>query len=65
MNKGQKTGLSLNLIGVVLFVIWLIIRSYIPTPLSILVAVIFLGLLGASLFLLIYHTRQAGNKNQK
>jgi thiol:disulfide interchange protein len=65
MNKGQKTGLGLNLIGVALFVIWLIIRSNIPTSISILVTVVFLGLLGASLFLLIYATRQAGKENRK
>jgi hypothetical protein len=53
MNKVQKTGLSLNLVGVTLFVIWLIIRSGIPIWLSILLAVVFSCLLGASLALLI------------
>jgi hypothetical protein len=64
MNKGQKIGLSLNLIGVVLFVIWLMVRSNLPTWLSISLAVIFSGLLGASLFLLIDFTQQASKENE-
>jgi hypothetical protein len=63
MNKGQKTGLSLNFIGLVLFVIWFIVRNIIPTPVSILFAAVFLGLLVASLVIMIRATRLATKEN--
>lgn len=63
MNKGQKTGLGLNFIGLVLFVIWFIVRNIIPTSVSILFAVVFLGLLIASLVAMIRATRAAAKEN--
>jgi Ca2+/Na+ antiporter len=53
MNKKQQAALSLNALGVALFVIWLVVRNQLPSILSIALAVVFLALLGASLFLLI------------
>jgi F0F1-type ATP synthase assembly protein I len=59
MNKGQKIGLGLNFIGLVLFVIWFIVRNIIPTSVSLLFAFIFLGLLAASLVIMIRATKLA------
>jgi c-di-AMP phosphodiesterase-like protein len=68
MNKGQKTGLSLNFIGLLLFVVWFMVRNIISTSVSIIFAVIFLGLLVASLVVMIRATRQtqiSEDKNSK
>jgi uncharacterized membrane protein YjgN (DUF898 family) len=58
MNKGQKTGLGLNFTGLVLFVVWFMIRNIISTAVSIIFAVVFLGLLVTSLFVMVRATRQ-------
>lgn len=59
MNKGQQIGLGINFLGLILFVVWFIVRNRISTTFSIIFAVIFLGLLVASLFIMIDATRQA------
>ncbi len=59
MNKKQQTALSLNVIGLALFVVWLIVRNKLPGILSIVLAVVFLATLGASLFLLIRAAKSA------
>jgi uncharacterized membrane protein YciS (DUF1049 family) len=59
MNNGQQLGLGMNLLGLVLFAIWLVIRHHISTPLSIIFTMIFLALLCASLFVLIRSTLQS------
>jgi hypothetical protein len=64
MNKGQKTGLGLNFIGLVLFVVWFVFRNSLSTTGSIIFAVIFLGLLVASLVVMIRATRQASKENK-
>jgi hypothetical protein len=53
MNKGQQLGSGINFLGLILFVIWFIVRNKISTTVSIIFAVIFLGLLAASLFIMI------------
>ena len=65
MNKGQQLGLGMNLIGLALFVVWLFVRTRIPDILSIGLAVVFLGLVGASLFVLIRSLRQDNQGNSK
>jgi hypothetical protein len=53
MNKKQQTALGLNGLGLALFVIWLVVRNQLPNALSIALAIIFSGVMGASLFLLV------------
>jgi hypothetical protein len=58
MNKGQKTGLGLNFIGLVLFLVWFIFRNTLSTTVSLVFAAIFLGLLIVSLIMMIRAIRQ-------
>jgi hypothetical protein len=53
VNKKQQIALSINFLGLLLFVVWLVVRNSLPNALSITFAVIFLVLLGISLVLLI------------
>jgi hypothetical protein len=53
MNRGQQIGLGINFLGLILFVVWFIVRNSLPNVLSITFAVIFLSLLAVSLVLLI------------
>ena len=65
MNKKQKTALSLNALGVALFVIWLIVRNQLPNAISIVLAIVFLALLGSSLFLLIRAAKSTDDKTER
>jgi Ca2+/Na+ antiporter len=68
MNRGQKNGLGLNFLGLVLFVVWFIFRNSLSITASIIFAAVFLCLLVASLVVMIRATRQAqasGEKNSK
>ncbi len=58
MNKGQQLGLGINVLGLILFVVWFIVRNRISATVSIVFAVVFLGLLVASLFIMINATRR-------
>lgn len=53
MNRKQQIALSINFLGLLLFVVWLVVRNSLPNILSIALTVIFLGLLAISLVLLI------------
>jgi hypothetical protein len=53
MNKRQQIGLGINFLGLILFVVWFIVRNSLPDVLSVAFAVIFLSLLAVSLVLLI------------
>lgn len=53
MNKKQQTALGINFLGLLLFVVWFVVRSSLPNVLSIVLAIIFLSLLAVSLVLLI------------
>ncbi len=57
MNKGQKTGLGINFVGLILFVVWFIFRNALSTTLSLIFAAVFLALLVASLIIMIRATR--------
>jgi hypothetical protein len=63
MNKGQQIGLGINFLGLILFVVWFIFRNRQSTLFSVIFAVIFLGLLLISIFIMIRSTRQ-GNKKE-
>jgi hypothetical protein len=53
MNKKQQIALGINFLGLLLFVVWFVVRNSLPNTLSIVFAVTFLGLLALSLVLLI------------
>jgi hypothetical protein len=53
VNKKQQLALGINFLGLLLFVVWFVIRNNLPDTLSIVFSIIFLSLLGISLVLLI------------
>jgi hypothetical protein len=63
MNKGQKTGLGINFLGLILFVVWFIFRNALSTTASLIFAAIFLGLLVASLVIMLRATLK--NKSEQ
>ncbi len=58
INPSIKTGLILNGVGLGLFLLWLVFQSNLPLVLSVLLALVFCGLLGSSLFYLFRGVRQ-------
>jgi hypothetical protein len=65
MTKGQQIGLGLNALGLALFAIWFVLRNQLPNSLSIVLAIVFLAVLGASLFLLISATKSIKEPHEK
>jgi preprotein translocase subunit SecF len=62
MNKGQLLGLGINFLGLILFVVWFVFRNRLPTALSIIFAVSFLGILIVSIFIMLRSTQKSNNK---
>lgn len=65
MNGDVKTGLILNASGVVLFVLWLVIQNRLPLAFSLVLALVFCGLLGSSLYYLFRAARNAPKNTQR
>ena len=64
MNKGQQIGFGINVLGLILFVVWFVLKNRLPTSVSIIFAFIFLGLLLASIFIMLKATQQANTDKE-
>jgi c-di-AMP phosphodiesterase-like protein len=65
MNKKQQTALAINFLGLLLFVVWLVVRNRLPNTLSIAFAVVFLGLLAVSFVLLIRAVKSTQDETER
>ncbi|MGL4611724.1 MAG: hypothetical protein ACRCYY_18945 [Trueperaceae bacterium] len=65
MTKKQQIALGINFLGVVLFLVWLFVRNSLPGILSLVFAVIFLGLLALSLVLLIRAAKVTNEETER
>ena len=58
MNQGQHIGFGMNVLGLILFLAWFLVRNHLSTTLSIVFAFLFLGLLLTSIFIMIKASQQ-------
>jgi c-di-AMP phosphodiesterase-like protein len=65
MNKKQRTALGINFLGLLLFVVWLVVRSSLSNVLSIAFAIVFLSLLAVSFVLLIRAIKSANDETER
>ncbi len=65
MNKRQQIGFGINILGLILFVVWFIVKDRLPTSVSIIFAILFLGLLLVSIFIMLRATQQNNKDHSK
>ena len=65
MNKQQQTALGINFLGLLLFVVWLVVRNSLPNTLSIAFAVVSLSLLAVSLVLLVTAAKSTNDETER
>jgi hypothetical protein len=65
VNKQQQTALGINFLGLLLFVVWLVVRNSLPNTLSIAFAVVSLSLLAVSLVLLVRAAKSTNDETER